>query len=497
MAEIHPDYIHHISEQIAPDELSDFLAICQSPLRVSIRINTLKISVNEFKVLAEQNQWQLLPVPWCESGFWLERPANQLEQIPLGNTPEHLLGLIYIQEASSMLPAEILLKIYQQHQAKFPEKILDMAAAPGSKTTQLAAITQQQALLFANELSSSRLKSLANNFRRTGVVNYCLLHKDGQDFSTLTPDTFDAILLDAPCGGEGTVRKDPNALKHWAIENVLANAGLQQKLIEAAFIALKDNGVLVYSTCTLSREENEAICHQLLQAHPEQCSTISLQHVFPGADKASIPEGFVKIWPHIFDSEGFFVAAFKKLSAATNNSNAELTKSVGKICPSGYWSNPVDDLMLSIKRYFLEHFAFDLNSLKGQFLVKNDKRSETLWLFPSALGNSLFKTLKPNRTGIKIVECFTRGRKIQFRLNHECCIAFGKQFKHHVVSVTLEQLQQIYLGKDITIEDKSITGDCVIVYEGQPAGIVRAIKGRLKNNLPRELLKDRLNWIVT
>ncbi len=153
--------------------------------------------------------------------------------------------------------------------------------------------------------------------------------------------------------------------------------------------------------------------------------------------------------------------------------------------------------MLSIKRYFLEHFAFDLNSLKGQFLVKNDKRSETLWLFPSALGNSLFKTLKPNRTGIKIVECFTRGRKIQFRLNHECCIAFGKQFKHHVVSVTLEQLQQIYLGKDITIEDKSITGDCVIVYEGQPAGIVRAIKGRLKNNLPRELLKDRLNWIVT
>jgi len=228
---------------------------------------------------------------------------------------------------------------------------------------------------------------------------------------SLTPATFDAILLDAPCGGEGTVRKDPKALKHWAIQNVLANAELQKNLIEAAFTALKDNGILVYSTCTLSREENENICQQLLQNHPETCEKISLNNFVAHSNKVTTPEGFLKICPHIFDSEGFFVAAFKKFprkTAAPLKPNA--SKPIKEIRPSGYWSKPSKDFLLSIKQYFQEHFAFDLDSLRGQFLLKNDKRSETLWLFPSTRGDTLFKTLKPNRTGIKIVECFTRGR---------------------------------------------------------------------------------------
>ncbi|STV39764.1 ribosomal RNA small subunit methyltransferase F [Klebsiella pneumoniae subsp. ozaenae] len=150
--------------------------------------------------------WQLAPVPWCAEGFWIEREDD--DALPLGSTAEHLSGLFYIQEASSMLPVAALFADNRQ-----PERVMDVAAAPGSKTTQIAARMGNAGGILANEFSASRVKVLHANISRCGISNVALTHFDGRVFGAALPETFDAILLDAPCSGEGVVRKDADALK--------------------------------------------------------------------------------------------------------------------------------------------------------------------------------------------------------------------------------------------------------------------------------------------
>ncbi len=222
---------------------------------------------------------------------------------------EHIQGLFYIQEASSMLPPVAL---FDSTDSKILETVLDVASAPGSKTTQLAALMNNHGLLIANEYSSSRVKILHANVQRMGVNQCALTHFDGKVFGEYLYEKFDAILLDAPCGGEGTVRKDPNALKHWQLDDVTDIAETQKVLIESALLALKPGGTLVYSTCTLSQIENQQICHYIQQQYPDAVEFMPLNGLFPGAEKACTEEGFLHVWPQIYDSEGFFVAKIKK-----------------------------------------------------------------------------------------------------------------------------------------------------------------------------------------
>ena len=200
---------------IMPASLSmeDFIAACQRPLRPSLRVNTLKISVEDFLTLAGSYQWDLEPVPWCTEGFWINRHA--LDESRLGNALSHLAGLFYIQEASSMLPVTALFADGTQ-----PTLVMDVAAAPGSKTTQIAALMENQGGIVANEYSASRVKVLHANISRCGVSNTALTHFDGRVFGAALPETFDAILLDAPCSGEGVIRKDPDAMSNWSENSV-------------------------------------------------------------------------------------------------------------------------------------------------------------------------------------------------------------------------------------------------------------------------------------
>lgn len=252
-----PDAFLEKIESILPADLNmkDFIAYCQQPLRKSIRVNTLKISVDAFLQRAKEKGWQLAPIPWCESGFWIIADESD---VPLGNSAEHMAGLFYIQEASSMLPVSALF----MHQENYAS-VLDTAAAPGSKTTQMAALMNNQGILVANEYSASRVKVLHANIERCGVRNAALSNFDGRVFGGWLPESFDAVLLDAPCSGEGTVRKDEDAMKNWSQASVVEIAATQRDLIESAFQALKPGGVMVYSTCTLSTEENQQVCHHL------------------------------------------------------------------------------------------------------------------------------------------------------------------------------------------------------------------------------------------
>ncbi len=287
--------------------MDEFIASCKRPLRRSIRVNTLKISVEAFKARAEEKGWTLSPVPWCNTGFWIER--NE-EDVPLGNTAEHMSGLFYIQEASSMMPVTALLDNNNDL-----THVLDVAAAPGSKTTQIAAAMDNHGILVANEYSASRIKSMHANLSRCGVRNVAITHFDGRVFGSWLPEQFDAILLDAPCSGEGTVRKDPDAFKNWSPESVEEIGDTQRDLIVSAFQALKPGGMMVYSTCTLNRTENQGICQFLKDTYGDAVAFEPLGNLFPNAEAAMTEEGFLHIFPQIFDSEGFFVARIRKLAS--------------------------------------------------------------------------------------------------------------------------------------------------------------------------------------
>ncbi|ESC39970.1 rRNA (cytosine-C(5)-)-methyltransferase RsmF, partial [Salmonella enterica subsp. enterica serovar Agona str. SA-3] len=291
-----PDAFLTQMREAMPSTLSfdEFISACQRPLRRSIRINTLKISVADFLALIAPYGWSLTPIPWCHEGFWIERDDE--EALPLGSTAEHLSGLFYIQEASSMLPVAALFA-----DDNHPQRVMDMAAAPGSKTTQIAARMGNRGAILANEFSASRVKVLHANISRCGIANTALTHFDGRVFGAALPEMFDAILLDAPCSGEGVVRKDPDALKNWSPESNLDIAATQRELLDSAFHALRPGGTLVYSTCTLNRQENEEVCLWLKETYADAVEFLPLDDLFPDADRALTPEGFLHVFPQIYD----------------------------------------------------------------------------------------------------------------------------------------------------------------------------------------------------
>ncbi|GAB3017037.1 16S rRNA (cytosine(1407)-C(5))-methyltransferase RsmF [Bowmanella dokdonensis] len=457
--------------------LRTFIDYCQRPLRRSIRVNTLKITLPDFTERAQKQGWQLEAVPWCKEGFWLQRPAEQ-ENLPLGNTAEFLAGMFYIQEASSMLPPVALLA--GESGTTDISRVLDMAAAPGSKTTQLSASMNNQGLLVANELSSSRLKVLNASLQRMGAMNVAMSHFEGQVFGQWLPEGFDAVLLDAPCGGEGTVRKDPLALQNWSEAALHKLAAVQKELMDSAFHALRPGGVLVYSTCTLSVEENQQVVNALLNRYPQALVVESLAGLFDGADKAVTPEGYLHVWPQLFDSEGFFVARLRKTQSRLR---PERQKRTGKFPYVPAARQQTDEIC----HYLQRTFGLVLPEQHRLF-----KRDNDFWLFPSPLLEWMGQ-FRFDRMGIKLVTAHRQG----FRLTHEAAIALGKQAVTGRYELSPEQLESYYQGKDLFVEVPPPQGELLLMFAGCAVGLGKGLNNRIKNSLPRDLVRDGrlVGWV--
>ena len=462
---------------ILPDNLNidELVAACRRPLRRAIRVNTLKINIEDFHLIANRKNWQLTPVPWCKEGFWIEIDnETENETSPLGNSAEHLAGLFYIQEASSMMPVSALLHHFQETDNA---TLLDAAAAPGSKTTQLAAAINNQGLIIANEYSSSRIKMLHANIQRCGIKNVALTHFDAAVFGQWLPNTFDAILLDAPCSGEGTVRKDKQAMKNWdqvAIESI---STIQKTLIESAFKALKTGGVMVYSTCTLSLEENQEVCLHLKKTYPDSVEFLSLNDLFKDADKTLTAEGFLHIWPQVYDTEGFFVAAIKK----TDEIESEQAQKRLRKFPF----EPTKEVAKnSLYQYFDEQFS--ITALTGVLYQRDDE----FWLFPENIV-PLIDELRFSRLGIKIAEKFGKGRKSGFKCTHEFATCFGQQ-SPLAIELLAHQAIEYYQGRDIhDIDTNNSKGEVMLSYQGHVIGLGKSLDNRVKNSLPRDLIIDK------
>ncbi len=285
-----------------------FVEYSLSFLKKSIRVNTLKISVNELENRLEK-QWVLEPIPWYKQGFWIEHKKGRRD---IGNTLEHALGYLYVQEAASMIPPIVL-------DPKPGEVVLDVCAAPGSKTTQIAQHMQNNGVLVCNDITAKRISPLSINLQRCGVLNEVVTIMKGQRFGKLGMQ-FDKILLDAPCSGTGTIRKSLKTIDMWNPLMVKRLAGTQKSLIDSAFQALRPGGVLVYSTCTLEPEENEGVVDFVLNKYENaKLEDIKLKIIrsipilsFNGVEYDKNIERCLRIWPQDNDTEGFFVAKISK-----------------------------------------------------------------------------------------------------------------------------------------------------------------------------------------
>lgn len=456
-------------QQLLPDsaEFERFIATSQTPLRRSIRVNTLRISVGDFLALVAPCQWTLTPIPWCEEGFWISR--DDADTLPLGSTAEHLAGLFYIQEASSMLPVTALFSGNAS-----PERVMDMAAAPGSKTTQMAACMHNRGTILANEFSASRVKVLHANLSRCGVSNTAMTHFDGRVFGPALPECFDAVLLDAPCSGEGVIRKDADALRNWSEASTAEIAATQQDLINSAFHALRPGGTLIYSTCTLNRTENQAVIAWLMAQYPDAVEIEPLGGLFDGADRAVTPEGFLHVFPQLFDSEGFFVARLRK------------TASVPPLPVPGYKVGKPPFTPLNRKEQQEVTAAAARSGLRwDEAELALWQRDKELWLFPRAM-ESLLGRVRFSRIGLKLAETFPKG----YRWQHEAAIALADITVAHAIELTASEAEEWYRGRDI-YPDRDLPGnELIICYQQQPIGLAKKVGNRIKNNYPRDLVRD-------
>jgi NOL1/NOP2/sun family putative RNA methylase len=270
----------------------------------------LKISVEELHERLAKD-WKLTPVPWCKEGFFIEYKHE--ERYDIGNLPEHQLGFFYIQDAASMIPPLVL-------DPQPGEHVLDLCAAPGSKTTQIAMYMQNTGILIANDVAGLRLKPLGLNLQRCGIMNTIVTLNMNRRFTM----RFDRILVDAPCSGTGTIRRSLKTLQMWSPGLVHRLVAEQRKLIEQAYMLLTPGGTMVYSTCTQEPEENEGIISWFLERHKDMellPFTLDIKRSppvlsFNNATFDPRVRDCLRIYPQDNDTEGFFVAKLCKKRAA-------------------------------------------------------------------------------------------------------------------------------------------------------------------------------------
>lgn len=265
-----------------------FLDSYDKPRTYGLRINTLKIQPGSAAEHDIKQRFGLEEVPWCEHGYYYDEKTRP------GRHPYHAAGLYYIQEPSAMSAVELL--------APQPgETVLDLAAAPGGKTTQIAMKMAGKGLLISNEIHPQRAKILAENVERFGARNVVVTQATLGELSARFPLTFDRIMLDAPCSGEGMFRKDPDAIAEWSPQAVDLCAARQWDILKEAVAMLKPGGRLAYSTCTFNRQENENTIARLLEPYP---------------DMKLLTEK--RIWPHLHEGEGHYAALLQRDQTQAN-----------------------------------------------------------------------------------------------------------------------------------------------------------------------------------
>ena len=266
-------------QELLEEEYEDFLRSYDRPPKRGLRFNMKKARQETIEELVAR--WDLRPVPWCREGWYYE----EKEGVRPGKSPYHEAGVFYIQEPSAMIPAERA-EIREEH------RVLDLCAAPGGKSTQAA---QRAGILVSNEYIKKRAQILSSNIERMGLRNVIVTSASPAELAEVFPEYFDRIIVDAPCSGEGMMRRDETAIAEWSEENVALCVERQREILREAFRMLAPGGRLVYSTCTFEPEENRLQAEHFLSEHKE-LALISQEQIFP----------------HRAEGEGHYCAVFRR-----------------------------------------------------------------------------------------------------------------------------------------------------------------------------------------
>ncbi|MDD2415039.1 MAG: RsmF rRNA methyltransferase first C-terminal domain-containing protein [Eubacteriaceae bacterium] len=426
-----------------------------------IRTNTLKTR--------NEGMQRLVPfateaVPWCPTGFYIDpeiRPGKQLA---------YYAGLYYVQEPTAMTPAEAL-------DPKPGDWVLDLCAAPGGKTTQLACKLQGQGLLVANELVKNRSAILASNVERMGITNCVILNEFPERLIDNFEVAFDKILVDAPCSGEGMFRKEPAALSEWSEERVALCAARQKKILETVDRLLKPGGEMVYSTCTFAPEENEQVVAALLGTGRYQTLPVQL----PGLTDHGVPawteEGnpavaeTLRIMPNHVQGEGHFVAKLKKTASAPVESRSAKQK------------NKKPMRFVSAKARELADFE-DFSKAVGWSASKKDivRYQDRLYRLPPDLELFRLSGLRVLRPGVAL----GTQKKGRFEPSHTLAMTLKPQTFGCCHDMKAEEEAYAYLkGEPVPAQNEK--GWTLMTWNGFPLGFGKASQGTIKNHFPKGL----------
>lgn len=408
-------------------QLSDFAAyracLSQPPYR-GIRVNTLKISPDAFREIAP---FALAPAAWEPNGFLIseEKPGKYFY---------HDAGLYYVQEPSAMCAVPLL-------GARPGERVLDLCSAPGGKGTQIAQAMEGKGLLVLNEKMPDRAKVLLQNVERMGVANAVVTCAEPSELAARLPAFFDRILVDAPCSGEGMLRKEPAAAENWSEENVFMCAERQKKILESAVSMLAPGGTLVYSTCTFAPEEDEENADWLVRAFPELTCTEQK-----------------KIYPHRERGEGHFAARF--------------VKEGGERAPFRAPKLPADRAAVAAYRAFAGDFL--RRPIEGAF---------------ASFGSSL--CLLPDEVfplnGLRVLRCGLQLGTMEgkrFVPAHALALGVPRQDIAALCSYPQEDIARYLHGEELPAA--GLRGWCAVAYEGWPLGLGKS-SASMKNHYPKGL----------
>lgn len=452
------------------------------PLPTTIRINLLKHQTQEMTGRLQQLYgWQMERIPFCPSGFGVESGTVTPSQ-----TIEHRMGDFYIQEAASMLPAELF------DFSNTPQPlILDMAASPGGKTIHLADLSRDNGLIIANDASRARLPALHVVLRKWGAIHQAVTCLPGELFAHATREWFDYVLLDAPCSMEGLRAAASHKMRAISPKERERLAMRQQKLLASALAAVKTGGQVVYSTCTLAAEENEAVLAAVMDEYPNAFQVDALQQKLPvpapGLDKygeTKYPDSMrnsFRLWPHVCHTAGFFAARLTKL----------------KDIPPGHSSQPLlinwraprllaEKEFRTISILLLDQYGFDFNSLMEKQNLAVGQDNNELRLIPLRYLNE-FSGLPCTSIGLRL------GERIgdEFIPTHEFVARFGQSIKSSKVQLDEELLKQWLRGEDLRPYSAPALpkGRVVVVTDGigRNLGRGKILSNQLKNLLPNRL----------
>jgi 16S rRNA (cytosine1407-C5)-methyltransferase len=460
---------------LSAEDFALLLAELERPLYPALRANPLKCdSQTDPDVWAARYGWQLEQVPFCPAG----RRVIQAET-PISATPEHRLGSYYIQDAASMLPAELF--DFSREPAPL---VLDLAASPGGKTTHMAARTGDRGLVIANDSSADRITALRIVLSTWGSINNAVTHFPGEKFGAWFPETFDYVLLDAPCSMQGIRTTDTHPMRAITGHEISSLAARQARLLASAFQALRPGGQVVYSTCTLTPEEDEGVLDALLRQFPGAAQIEDLRRklampapALAGAEGRLFDpavRGAARLWPHRYGTSGFFAALITKTASVAGPTLEPPARPLDR---TGF--EPLSALETrGVVSFFRDAYGFDFNGTMETQDLSLWRRGTRLFAFPNAyLGR--FASLPVQSLGLPLGEESPDG----FQIAHEWATRFGRHFTNSTITLDAEQAAAWLRGEDLSLSGTHPDGAVLVVRDAYNRNLARGKvqAGRLKN----------------